>query len=304
MKIRIGSRASKLAKIQAQSIGEALLKIQPDLTVSYHHITTKGDQDLNSPLSKIGGKGVFVKEIEDALLKNEIDVAVHSLKDLPQSLPYGLKLGPVPKREDPREAWVSRFGELLHELPKGSTIGTSSPRRKAQLLSKYQKRSFKIEDIRGNVDTRIKKLQDGHFDAILLAVAGLTRLGLQSEITQILEPNEIMPAPLQGCLGLEVRSEDTTTLNLLEKIKDETSDIMARAERSFLQALGGDCLIPIASWTVLENKEIKMEALLLNPDGSKQFQVKETGPIDSPELVGAKLAGLLLDQGQEILCNL
>ena len=297
VKLRIGSRGSKLAVTQAAWVGNQILAKNPHVEVLYRQITTVGDKDLETSLQKMGGKGVFVKEIEEALFKKEIDLAIHSLKDVPQALPAGLILGPAPLREDPREAVVSRFGEQLHELPRGSIVGTSSPRRIAQIKRKHKKRQYHMEPLRGNVETRIKKVRDEKYDAIVIALAGLKRLGLESEATQILELDDMMPAPCQGILGLELRQEDPWILDILETIKDEKSDVTARAERAFLQAVGGDCLAPLASRTEIVGKEIYMEALLLDLDGATAVQVKEVGPVESSELVGAKLAGRLLYEG-------
>jgi len=227
---------------------------------------------------------------------------VHSLKDVPQNLPAGLRLGPPPQREDARDAVVSRFGELLRELPKGSTVGTSSPRRVAQILNRHGKRNYRIVPIRGNVDTRLKKLHAAEYDAIVLAAAGLNRLGLSGEITEILEPAEMLPAPCQGCLGLELRQDDHAVLALLETIKDRAADLTARAERAFLQGMGGDCLVPLGAHSVLVGDELHMTATLLTLDGSRAVTSIQSGPADSPEFVGAQLAGrLLFEGGSEIL---
>ncbi len=295
--LRIGSRGSKLAVTQAAWVGNQILAKNTNVEIVYRQITTTGDKDLETSLQKMGGKGVFVKEIEEALFKNEIDLAIHSLKDVPQALPAGLILGPAPLREDPREAVVSRFGEQLHELPRGSIIGTSSPRRVAQIKKRHKKRHYHIEPLRGNVETRIKKVRDEKYDAIVIALAGLKRLGLEGEATQILELDEMMPAPCQGILGLELRESDQWILDVLETIKDKASDVTARGERAFLQAVGGDCLAPLAARTEIIGEEIYMEALLLDLDGSTTVQVKEVGPVEHCELVGAKLAGRLLYEG-------
>lgn len=296
MRIRIGSRKSKLALAQAHWVARELKSKDKNIETELVGITTQGDRDAQSSLKTIGGKGVFVKEIEEALLKNEIDLAVHSLKDVPQSLAPGLMLAAFPKREDPRDAFISRFGEQLHELPKGSTIGTGSPRRQSQVLNKFKDR-YKIEPIRGNVDTRLKKCHDGAYDAIIMAVAGLKRLGLDKEITEILEPAEILPAPGQGCLGLEIRSEDQQFLDLVSLIKDETSDLIARAERAFLQGCGGDCMVPLAALGEIKGNQLKMRAMILSLDGAKKIEVEQKGDLEFPELVGAKLAGQLLQEG-------
>jgi hydroxymethylbilane synthase len=297
MKLRIGSRGSALAVAQAAWVGAALKKTQPGLEIEFIRITTTGDRDTGSALPAIGGKGVFVKEIEEALLKKEIDLAVHSLKDVPQALPPGLRLGPYPEREDVRDVLVSRFGEQLRELPKGSTIGTGSPRRTAQVRRLYAKRTYRIEPIRGNVDTRIRKVENGEFDAVILAAAGLRRLGLADRITEYLSPDDIMPAPGQGCLGLEAREDDKDIFKMLEGIRHADSDVTARAERSFLQGIGGDCHVPVAAWSVVNGSKLSMKAMLLDPAGEKAISTAEEGDAAEPELVGAKLAGRLLFEG-------
>jgi hydroxymethylbilane synthase len=303
--IRIGSRASRLAVTQSEWVGAALKEKNPALAITYVHMKTEGDKDLSSSLQSLGGKGVFVKEIETALLKNEIDLAVHSLKDVPQTLPPGLRLGATPKREDQRDAVISRFGEQLNELPRGSTIGTSSPRRQAQIRYRYPKKQYRLEPLRGNVETRIKKLQDGEYDSIVLALAGVRRLGLENEIHQIMELDELMPAPGQGALGLEHRIEDEATKELIESIRHDESDIRSRAERAFLQALGGNCLIPLGAYAVVTNDEIRMVGQLLDMKGERSIRVEERGSAHEPELVGAKLAGrLLFEGGSEIMMEL
>lgn len=296
MKLRIGSRQSKLALAQAAWVGEELLKKNPTLDISYVSIVTTGDKESAGPIQEMGGKGIFVKEIEEALLKNEIDVAVHSLKDVPQMLPPGLILAGFPMREDNRDAVISKFGELLNELPRNAVIGTGSPRRSAQIKNRY-KNKYRVEPIRGNVDTRLKKLQNGHYDTLIMAVAGLKRLGLEKEITHILEWDDMLPAPGQGCLGLELRQEDATVLELLATIKHKESDITARAERAFLQGIGGDCLVPLGAYAQLKEDNLVMEAVVLDKEGTKKVTVKESGSIAEPELVGGMLAERLLHEG-------
>lgn len=302
-RLRIGSRGSKLALTQAEWVGRQLQVKTPELDISFVRITTTGDRQSESA-SPSGGKGVFVKEIEEALLRNEIDLAVHSLKDVPQEIPTGLRLGPCPQREDPRDAFISRFGEQLHELPRRSIIGTSSPRRQAQILHKYRKRAYKLEMVRGNVDTRLKKLHEGQFDAIVLAAAGLKRLGMENEIIQYLEIDELMPAPCQGCLGLELRESDVSTWELLHTIRDENSDVVARAERAFLQGLGGNCNVPVGCSTVMDQGNLKMKALLLTPQGDQAVGASQEGSQMNPELVGGQLAErLLYNGGSEIMMS-
>lgn len=295
--LRIGSRGSRLAVTQAEWVAKELQRVNPSLAVEFVRITTTGDRNASQSLTAIGGKGVFVKEIEDALLRKEIDLAVHSLKDVPQTIPTGLRIGPCPQREDPREAVVSRFGELLEELPKGSIVGTSSPRRVAQIKRRFSKRGYRIEPLRGNVDTRLAKVRDGVVDAAVMALAGLKRIGLEKEVTQILEMDEMMPPPCQGCLGLELREDDTATLALIESIQHEESDRLARAERAFLLALGGNCLAPVAATGRRDKDDFSMEAVLWDLSGEKEIRVQERGLWSEPDLVGAKLAGRLLYEG-------
>lgn len=301
MKVKIGSRGSKLAVTQAEWVGGLIHRANPTVDVEFVRIVTTGDKETVAPLQALGGKGVFVKEIEEALLFKQIDLAVHSLKDVPQGLPSGLRLGPCPQREDARDVLVSRFGELLRELPKGSTIGTGSPRRIAQIRRLYWKRGYRIEPIRGNVDTRLQKVRDGKFDAVLLAAAGLKRLGLEGEITEYLAPDDLMPAPCQGCLGLELREDRADLLAILESIKHPESDVTARAERAFLQALGGDCNVPVAAFSSVVGKTLVMKALLLDVTGEKAVAAAEDGLASEPELVGAKLAGRVLYEGGSAL---
>lgn len=300
--LRIGSRGSKLAVAQARWVAAELLKKNPGLEITFQTIVTAGDRDMSANFEAAGGKGVFVKEIEDALLAKEIDLAVHSLKDVPQNLPGGLKLGPFPAREDFRDAVISRFGELLGELPRRSKIGTSSPRRQAQVVNLFKKRGYAIEPLRGNVDTRLKKVQEGKYDAIILAAAGLKRLGLEVEITHLLEPSVFLPSATQGCLGLELREDHGAVLELLESIKDPAATITALAERAFLQGLGGNCSVPVGAYSEIIGEEIKMKAVLLDASGETAIRVEETGPKSDSLLVGFKLAGrLLYEGGSELL---
>lgn len=302
MKLIIGSRGSKLAVTQAHGIGEKLKQADPALEISYKTIVTTGDQNMSPDFKSAGGKGLFVKEIEVALLNNEIDLAVHSLKDMPQSLPSGLVLGPTPIREDVRDAVITRFGELLSELPKKSTVGTSSIRRKAQILSRYGKRNYSIEPLRGNIDTRLRKIQQGEYDAIILALAGLKRLRLDSEVTDVLDPTIFLPAPCQGALALELREKDSVLLPLLAAISNPESDTTARAERVFLQGLGGDCNVPVGVYSQRDGDTLKMTAQILSIDGTETVNTEFSGPLNNPELVGYQLAEQILhDGGSELL---
>ncbi len=291
MKLRIGSRGSPLAITQTQWVSARLKEKNPALEIEFKEITTAGDR------GQTNGKGVFVKEIEDALLTKQIDLAVHSLKDMPSNLPLGLLLGPFPKREDFRDAVVSRFGELLGELPRHSTIGTSSPRRHAQIAHLFRKREYNIQPIRGNVDTRLKKLQQGDFDSIVLAAAGLKRLGLEADVTHILDPSVFLPSPAQGCLGLEVRDDSADVLALLESIKDSDATITASAERAFLQGLGGDCNVPVGAYSSIQGDTLVMKAAIFDLKGERAVRVEQVGPVSEPLFVGYQLAGRLLQEG-------
>jgi hydroxymethylbilane synthase len=297
MRLRIGARGSKLATTQTQWVGERLRRLNPAMDITYEWITTTGDRDANSALQGIGGKGVFVKEIEEALLDERIDLAVHSLKDVPQSLPDGLILGPFPEREDPRDALVSRFGEQLNELPRGSTIGTSSPRRRAQILARYRKRDYRIETIRGNVDTRLQKVKDGKYDAVVFAYAGLKRLGLEGEVSQILETDEMLPAPGQGCLALELRAADAATAEMVVGLRHEESDVSARAERAFLRRIGGNCLVPLGFRFSFEGDTIRLEAAVMDLDGTAVVRASEAAPRSAADAAGAALADRLIANG-------
>ena len=301
MKLIIGSRCSALAVQQAEWVGSQLKKKNPDLEIEFKRITTTGDKNLDPSFAAVGTKGMFVKEVEEALLSKQIDLAVHSLKDVPQELPEGLILGPVPERQDPHDVLISRFGEHLHELPKHSIVGTSSPRRRAQVLANYGRRAYVIEPLRGNIDTRLKKLQAGEYDAIILAHAGLIRLGLESEITQVLKPEEMCPAACQGCLGLELREQDKQVLSSVQSIAHIPSDIAAQAERAFLLGLGGNCFVPVAVYSSIDQDHIHMKALLMDVDGKKSIRVEERGPIADSKLIGFQLAERLLYEGGSAL---
>lgn len=302
MKIVIGSRGSKLAVAQAEWIAAELRRAHPAIDIAMVTITTTGDRDARSSLKSIGGKGVFVKEIEEALQERAIDLAVHSLKDVPAAVAPGLCLGPFPKREDPRDAAIARFGEQLRELPRGSIVATSSPRRQAQIRKNFPNR-YRIEEVRGNVDTRLRKLKEGRFDMLVMALAGLRRLNLESEVTEILDPHVMLPAPGQGCLALELRENDERMSALLGPLRDDAADRSARAERAFLAGVGGDCLVPLGCHTVVTGPKIHMEAAVWSPDGQTEVRVREESDSEPPELIGAKLAGRLLhDGGSEILC--
>ena len=297
-KIRIGTRASKLALWQAEFIVGELQKNFPALEIELVKIQTTGDKILDSPLAKIGGKGLFTKEIETALAENKIDLAVHSLKDVPNELPPNFKIAAITKRANPFDAFVSNKVNSMAELPKGAVIGTSSLRRTAQILSFYP--CLKIENLRGNVDTRLKKLDAGNFDAIILAAAGLERLGYGDRIKQIL--TEIIPAAGQGALAVEIRADDTETAEIVKFLNDEKTFKAVKIERDFLKVIGGSCQIPVGIFAdILENK-IYARAVIASIDGKKIVKDFSIAPPEKFETFGKDLAGKILDGGgREIL---
>jgi len=319
--LRIGTRGSSLALAQANEIVRALQTAHgPSFKTELVVLKTTGDQFLNAPLASIGGKGVFVKEIEKALLDGVVDVAVHSLKDLPSVIPDGLLLAAVPRREDPHDCLISRFGEQLEELPRGAVVGTSSLRRQAQVRA--VRRVAKVQPLRGNLDTRLKRLQDGDFDAIVVAVAGVRRLGRSSEISQIIPYELMLPCPGQGCLALEVREGDDLVKSQLVPLNDLNSYLCALAERAMMSALGGDCYVPVAGLAQILAGSLKIQALIMDPSGKKSVRDQENcslalEALDSlkPEsllraaaqvqLAGSKLGGkLLASGGSELLIEI
>jgi hydroxymethylbilane synthase len=269
----------------------------PEVRVELVKIKTKGDKILDSPLSKIGGKGLFVKEIEDALLKNDVDLAVHSLKDVPAELQEGLKISVFPKREDPRDAFVSTHFRTVKDLPQGASVGTSSLRRSAQLL--HMRPDLHIVPLRGNVDTRLRKLDSGDPQAIVLAMAGLKRLGLSDRITTPLSPEAVLPAIGQGVLGLELRVDDEKTRNLISFLNDPETELAARAERAFLKELEGGCQVPLAGYARVERDLMVMDGMVAELDGSKILRQEIRGAKDKPEELGIALARRLLSAGAD-----
>jgi hydroxymethylbilane synthase len=297
MNLGIGTRASKLALKQSEWVKAKIEAVHPEVTLELVKIKTKGDKILDSPLSEIGGKGLFVKEIEEALLKGIVDLAVHSMKDLPAEIPGGLDLAVFPKREDPRDAFVSAKYKSIQELPEGATVGTSSLRRSAQLL--HLRPDLRVVPMRGNVDTRLRKMDSGDVQAIILAAAGLKRLGLSERITALLSPEAFLPAVGQGILGVELRRDDQRLRGLLAFLNDEETERVARAERAFLARLGGGCQVPVAGYAKLENGELHMEGMVAELDGSVILRKKSRGPAERPEQLGWDLAGDLLNQGAD-----
>jgi hydroxymethylbilane synthase len=296
----IGTRGSALAIWQAEWIQTHLRELEPGLSVSLKRIKTTGDRILDTPLAMIGGKGLFVKEIEEALTRAEIDLAIHSMKDVPTQLPDGLEILSIPAREDPRDALISREGDVLQNLPSGARIGTSSLRRQAQLL--HARPDFKVVMLRGNLDTRLKKLDAGEYDAILLAAAGLRRLGLEPRITEFLSYDVCLPAISQGALGLEGRADDQFVRNLVGRLEDPAARIAVAAERAFLERLEGGCQVPIAAHATIDNQTLTLQGLIATVDGARLIRGSEEGSIGQARKVGTTLAERLLSLGgREIL---
>ena len=299
-KIKIGTRGSKLALVQAQIVRNLLLERNRKLEIEVIVIKTKGDRILDSPLSKIGDKGLFTKELETALLDNEIDLAVHSLKDLPTLLPKGIILGGVLKREDVRDAFISKDGRKLSEMEKGSIIATSSLRRRSQLLALGK--GFKIIDIRGNVDTRIRKMESGYCDGIVLACSGLIRSGLQDKISDSIEPELIVPAVSQGIIGIEIKKTNDIAAKLVSDISDPETAIMADAERAFLNVLEGGCQVPVGCFSRISGDEFIFTGMVSNLDGEKVITADKRGPLNKAVDLSISAAWKILDTGgKEIL---
>jgi hydroxymethylbilane synthase len=300
----IGSRGSKLALWQAEHARERLLLLDRQTNIHIEVIKTTGDVK-KEPLSVIGGKGVFTKELEDALLDGRIDVAVHSLKDLPTILPEGLSITAICEREDPRDALVlaanSEFdATALGNLPRGAIVGTSSQRRLAQLRCWFGD-ALIINDLRGNVDTRIRKLDEGQYDALILASAGLVRLGLQDRISLRIPISHMLPAVGQGAIAIETRAGDEFALATTRKLDHLETRLACLAERAFLRGLGGGCQLPIAAHARFEDDLLKLEGLVAKPDGSKRLQDSLSGPPEQAEEIGASLASTLIERGASTL---
>lgn len=291
MKFRIGTRGSNLARWQADWVAESLHEIGVESETIL--IKTSGDIDLSSPIAELGAQGVFTKEIQKSLLENEIDIAVHSLKDLPSVPVPGLTLAAVPERGPAFDSFVSVKYGALEELPGNSVIGTGSVRRRMQLLYRYGNR-FQLRDIRGNLETRLRKLDDGEYDAIILAEAGLIRLGLGSRIRESLVPPKFLPAVGQGALGIEVRSNDEATFEAVSRLNDPNSFAAVTAERAFLLAIQGGCSSPVAAHAKIEGMFLKIHARVISLDGARMFECFLTGTPEDAVKIGTELAGKLV----------
>ena len=293
--LKIATRQSPLALWQAEHIRSRLNALYPDLTVELVKFVTQGDKILDTPLAKIGGKGLFVKELEAALLDGRADLAVHSMKDVPMHLPDGLTLAVICEREDPLDAFVSNHYARFEDLPQGAKVGTSSLRRKCQILQ--QRPDLEIVDLRGNVGTRLSKLDDGLYDAIILASAGLKRLGLADRIRHCLAPVLSLPAVGQGALGLECRADDEKLLALIQPLQHEETSICVRAERALNAYLEGGCQVPIAGYATIVNHQLRIEGRVGSVDGKTLLKKQLIGSTDQAEQLGEQLAQDLLDQG-------
>jgi hydroxymethylbilane synthase len=298
--LKIATRKSPLALWQAEYVKSKLAHHYPDLTIELVKMTTKGDQILNSPLSKIGGKGLFIKELEIGMLEGEADIAVHSMKDVPYEIPEAFELGAILKRENPFDAFVSNHFDSIEDLPQNAKVGTCSMRRIVQL--KALRPDLEILDLRGNVNTRLQKLDNGDFDAIILACAGLIRLGFESRIKQQISAEQSLPAVGQGAVGIETRKNDTQILTLIKPLIDIETTYRINAERAMNARLEGGCSVPIAGYSTIDNKQITLSGLVGNVDSGVILKHQVSGNIDDAEILGTQLADKLITMGaQDIL---
>lgn len=294
--LKIATRESPLALWQANYVRDELLKLHADLTVELIGMTSRGDQLLDAPLAKVGGKGLFVKELETAMLAGEADIAVHSMKDVPMEFPEGLYLGVICPREDPSDAFVSNTYATLAELPEGSVVGTSSLRRECQL--RQRRPDLEVKFLRGNVNTRLRKLDEGQYDAILLASAGLLRLGFASRIRQPLALEDSLPAGGQGAVGIELRENDSEIAKLIAPLQHDATSRCVRAERALNTHLQGGCQVPIACFAEYQGEgQLWLRGLVGRPDGSEILRAEARSGHDDPESLGIAVAEDLLSQG-------
>jgi len=284
---------------QSEHIASELRRLYPRCEVSILGITTLGDQILDRPLAEVGGKGLFVKELEAALEEGRADIAVHSAKDVPMRLPQGFCLAAITAREDPRDCLVSNSSASLEALAPGSVVGTSSLRREAQLRERHP--ALQVKPLRGNLDTRLAKLDRGECQAIVLAAAGLKRLGLAARIRTMLEPEQSLPAPGQGALAIECREDHAELRRRLASLEDPATAACVRAERALSRALSGDCQLPLAAYAVASGTELRLRALVAKPDGSRVVRAESNGPITAPEELGERLAARLRALGADAI---
>ncbi len=297
--IRIGTRGSALALWQAEWVKSELEKRYPGTDVTLTKIKTTGDKILDVPLAKVGGKGLFVKEIEEAMLANEIDIAVHSMKDVPTFFPEGLHLSCITKREDPRDALLTRNKVKFKDLPKGANVGTSSLRRQAQLMN--VRPDFVIHQLRGNVDTRLRKLKEGQYDAIILAAAGVRRLGLADNVTEYIDPGISLPAIGQGALGIECRVDDRELNDMISFFSHADTRICVTGERALLRRLEGGCQVPIACYGQMMDRKLHLTGLVGSVDGKRIIKDAIDGAPEKAEKLGVTLAEKLLSQGADVI---
>jgi hydroxymethylbilane synthase len=298
MKIRIGTRGSPLALWQAKHVAALITERHPGVDAEMEIIKTSGDKILDAPLAKIGGKGLFTKEIEDALIERRVDMAVHSMKDLPTELPEGLVLAAVLTREDPRDAFVSRDGRRLEELEAGARIGTSSLRRRAFLLNEFP--GLEVLSIRGNLDTRLRKLEAEDLAGVVLACAGMKRMGFSERITTPMAVSRMIPAIGQGALGIEARVDDASIRGLAEALNDVTTATCVAVERAFLMRMGGGCQVPMAAHAVINGERLELKAAIVHPDGKEMIRDAAAGdPADVQ--MGVRLADILIGRGGEAI---
>jgi hydroxymethylbilane synthase len=298
----IATRASRLALWQAGHVKQRLESLHAGLAVELAPMTTRGDELIDRRLDEAGGKGLFVKELENALADGRADLAVHSMKDVPAELPAGFALAAITAREDPRDAFVSRKYERLEQLPPGAIIGTSSLRRSAQIMERHP--SLEVRLLRGNIDTRLAKLDRGEYDAIVLAVAGVTRLGLAARIKSCLEAHEMLPAPGQGALGIECLAGRAELAALLAPLADAASSACVRAERAVSRALGGSCALPLGAYAELAGARLRLRALVASPDGRRVVRADLEGDAADPQALGARAAAALRAQGADEILSL
>jgi len=299
--IKIATRKSPLALWQAEHVGKLLRTAHPTVDVELVTMVTQGDKILDTPLAKIGGKGLFVKELEQGMLNGDADIAVHSMKDVPALLPDGLEIDAILSREDPRDAFVSNSYASIDELPQGAVVGTSSLRRQCQLLN--QRPDLHIKSLRGNVNTRLQKLDDGDYDAIILAAAGLIRLGFESRIKTSIPVNTMLAAIGQGAIGIECRIDDLATKTLIACLNDPETAIRVRAERAMNLTLEGGCQAPIAGHARIKGELLRLHGLVAEPDGSVMITEQLEGPIEEAEQMGITVANRLLAGGAKAILD-
>lgn len=301
--LRVGTRGSQLALCQANWVKDQLTRFHPHLHVDLTIIKTTGDKIQDAPLAKIGGKGLFVKEIEEALIQRRVDLAVHSVKDVPTEFPEGLHLAAITKREDPRDVFISRDGTRLKDLPRNAKIGTSSLRRQAQLL--HFRNDFEMIPLRGNLDTRLRKLHTTNLDGIVLALAGVKRMGFEDRITEILPVEISLPAIGQGALGIETRMNDPAVEEDIRFLNDPDSAITVSGERAFLKKLEGGCQVPIAAYGQRTGSTLQIDGMVGTVDGKRLIRHRMRGPVEKAEFLGVELAEILLRRGaREILTEI